>query len=73
METIILNDSDFYNTQYGLQLTGGNKIMYGAELVVKLNRDGGYEVLKDRFGLNKEQVEAEIGLIPDQRLLLMLA
>jgi hypothetical protein len=73
MKTLVLNDSDFYYTPNGLMLRGGSRMMYDAELVVKFNRHGEYEVLKDRFGLDKEQIEAEIGLIPDERLLLMLA
>jgi hypothetical protein len=72
-KTLVLNDDDFYHTSNGLHLRGGNRMLYEASLVVKFNRDGGYEVLKDRFGLDKEQIESEIGLIPDQRLLLMLA
>jgi hypothetical protein len=72
METLILKEEDFYRTANGLALKGGNRILYEASLVIKFNRDGGYEVVKDRYGQTKEEIETKIGLMPDQRLLLML-
>ena len=50
---------------------GWMKMLYKSDLIIKLNRDGGYEVMKDRFGLSKEQIENEIHE-SDERLLLML-
>ena len=70
MKKVFLTDDDFYQTANGLQVRGGSKIMYDAHLVVKLGKDGGYEVIKDRFGLSKEELEKEI-YGPDERLLLM--
>jgi hypothetical protein len=71
MKKEILTEDDFYQSATGQTLRGGNRRMYNAELVVKIMRDGTYEVLKDRFGLSSSEVENEIGLI-DNRLLLMM-
>lgn len=75
MKKEILTDDDFYslyNGSYdGRDIRGGKRRLFEAELVIKLNRDGSYEVIKDRFGLSKEQIELEINQ-PDERLLLML-
>lgn len=71
MKKEILTDDDFYSTHCGRYLKAGNQRLYESELVVKLNRDGGYEVIKNRFGLTKQQIDLEINE-PDERLLLML-
>lgn len=71
MKKEILTEDDFYCSFNGLSLRGGNRRLYDAELVVKILRDGSYEVIKDRFGLSKEQIEDEISK-PDERLLLMM-
>jgi hypothetical protein len=75
MKKLILTDDDFYslyNGSYdGRAIRGGKRRLFEAELVIKLNRDGSYEVIKDRYGLSKEQIELEINQ-PDERLLLML-
>lgn len=71
MKKLILTEDQFYQTQNGLAIRGGSSILYDAHLVVKLRRDGSYEVLKDRFGLSKEEIESEI-YGPDERLLLTM-
>jgi hypothetical protein len=71
MKKLILSEDDFYNCPgQGSTLRGGSRRLYDAELVVKILRNGSYEVLKDRFGLSKEEIEREI-FQPDERLLLM--
>lgn len=72
METVVLTDNDYYMSSNGYHLRGGNRLLYEASLVIKMNRNGGYEVIKDREGLTNEQIEAKIGLVPDKRLLLMM-
>ena len=72
METVVLTNSDYYKTANGYQLKGGSRLLYEASLVIKMNRNGGYEVIKDREGLTNEQIEVKIGLVPDKRLLLMM-
>jgi hypothetical protein len=68
---ILTEDDFFYYPGQGPTLKGGSRRMYDAELVIKVMRDGSYEVIKDRFGLSKEQIELEVlGL--DERLLLMM-
>ena len=71
MKKLILTEDDFYRTLNGPAIRGGNKRLYEAELVIKVNRDGTHEVIKDRFGLSKSQIEMEIESI-DERLILML-
>jgi hypothetical protein len=75
MKKLILTDDDVYFTPSGncriRGSSGGMKMLYESELIIKLNRDGSCEVIKDRFGLSKEQIELEINQ-PDERLLLML-
>ena len=70
---LFLNDSDFYRGNSGLEyLRGGDRILHEASLVFRMNKDGEYSILKDRYGLDKDEVESKIGLIPDRRLLLMM-
>ena len=76
---LFLTDDDFYRTWDGLALKGGNKMLYDASLVVKLEKDGNHTVLKDRYGLSKrelaERVNEHIYNVNaahlDRRLLLM--
>jgi hypothetical protein len=75
MKKLILTDDDVYYDPNGncriRTISGGMKIIYKSDLIIKLNRDGGYEVMKDRFGLSKVEIDLEINQ-PDERLLLML-
>ena len=68
-QKFLITDSQ-YDVEYLLG-EGWMKMLYKSDLIIKLNRDGGYEVMKDRFGLSKEQIENEIHE-SDERLLLML-
>lgn len=70
MKKLILTEEEFFQTAEGYHLRGGNRRIYDAELVVKINRNGSYEVLKDRFNLSKEEIENELSGL-DNRLLLM--
>jgi hypothetical protein len=75
MKKLFLTDDDVYYDPSGncriRTISGGMEMLYKSDLIIKLNRDGGYEVMKDRFGLSKEQIENEIHE-SDERLLLML-
>lgn len=75
MDKVFLTDKDFYTSPSGPMLKGGEKIMYQASLVIHLgNGNGTHKVLKDRYGLTEDEINAEIEkhLNPlDNRLLLM--
>jgi len=71
MKKLILTEEDFYSSPSGRTLRGGNKKMYDAELIIFQKSDGSYEVMKDRFGLSKTEIEMELEGI-DNRLLLMI-
>jgi hypothetical protein len=70
MKKLILTEDDFYQSSRGQEISGGNKRLYEAEVAIFLKRDGSYEVLKDRFGLSKTEIEMELEGI-DNRLLLI--
>jgi hypothetical protein len=74
MDKLFLTDDHFYPSFDGLKLKGGERVMYQASLVIKLDKNGNHKVLKDRYGLTQDEINAEIEkhLNPvDNRLLLM--
>ena len=71
MKKLILTEEDFYQSPTGRTLRGGSRRMYEHELIIYKKRDGSYEVMKDRFGLSKTEIEMELEGI-DNRLLLMI-
>ena len=70
MKTLILTEDDFYQSQTSKTLRGGTRQLYNAELAVVIKRDGEIEVLKDRFGLSKDEIRDIVEF--DERILLML-
>lgn len=73
MKKEFFTEEDFYRTSNGQFLRGGNHRLYEAELAIKILRDGTYEVLKDRKGLSKSEIEREISYAGiDERLLLIM-
>jgi hypothetical protein len=70
MKKLILTDEDFYNAPHGRCIRGGNSRLYEAELVVYMKDNGDFEIVKDRFGMSKDEIRSIIEF--DERILLAL-
>ncbi len=70
MKKLILTEDDFYQSSTGRTLRGGYRKLYDVELAVVVKDNGEIEVLKDRFGLSKEEIRDIVEF--DERILLML-
>jgi hypothetical protein len=70
MKKLILTEDDFYTSPTGRTLRGGNRRLYEVELAVLVKRNGDFEILKDRFGLSKDEVRSILEF--DERILLAL-
>jgi hypothetical protein len=75
MDKVFLTDDNFYQSFDGPKIKGGERVMYQASLVIRLGKNGNHKVLKDRYGLTEDEINAEIEkhLNPvDNRLLLLM-
>lgn len=70
MKKLILTEDDFYQSPTGRTLRGGSRRLYEVDLAVVIKRDGEIEILKDRFGLSKEEIRNIVEF--DERLILAL-
>lgn len=70
-KTLILTPDDFYLGAHGDFIRGGSRRLFDATLVVLVDHDGQIvDVLKNRYGYSREEVEEIIRGRKDRRLLL---
>jgi len=70
---LILNDEDFYRSQDGKEwMCGGNQRMYKAHVVIRLYKDGTYNLLKDRYNTSDREIQRIINPIQINTNLLLV-